>query len=156
MFRFFKRKKVAAANPLQEKAAGIVVAKVLWLQGKFAQFMDRKVNRLSVRSKKFGLMVFIGLSVLICVGILIETFTEKHHPGSLNIGKMRKQVLQHDNVVSPSVPSSQYNRVAAFHKYMDSLAGSVSGRKLYDSIIRYRPGLLDSAKLLEKLYHHQK
>jgi hypothetical protein len=91
--------------------------------------------------------------VLICLSIQIETFTGTHKT-SLQIGHLRKQVLQHDEVV-PSVPSSQYNKIIAFLKYMDSLAGSVSGRKIYDSIIHIRPGLLDSAKLLEKLYHNQ-
>jgi len=154
MFKFLKRKKVIAANPLHEKAAGIIVAKVLWLQNKWTLFMDRKVNKLSVRSKKFGLMVFVGLSVLICISILIETFNGSHHNSSLQIGHMRKQILQHDEIV-PSTPLSQYNRVVAFHKYMDSLSSSNTGRKLFDSINLVRPGLLDSVRILERLYHNQ-
>ena len=98
-------------------------------------------------------MVFIGLSVLICISILIETFTVKQ-TASFNIGKMRKQVMQKDEVRS-GLPESQYKRVVAFQKYMDSLSGSASGKKVYDSIMKCRPGLLDSAKLLEKLYHNQ-
>ena len=157
MLGLFKRKKfITPANPLQDKAAGMVVAKVLWLQGKFALFMDRKVNRLSVRSKKFGLMVFVGLSVLICVSILIETFTGSHKASSLKIGHIHKQSMSNGEVrVSSSIPESQYKRIVAFHYYMDSLSFSASGRKVYDSITRCRPGLLDSAKQLENLYHSQ-
>ena len=156
MFKFFKRKKVIAANPLQEKAAGTLVAKILWLQSKWAGFMDRKVNRLSVRSKKFGLMIFVGLSVLICVSILIETF---YRPASFSVHSIavRKHSTSTGEIpVSSLIPSHQYTRIIVFHHYMDSLSVSVSGRKIYDSIVRCRPGLLDSAITLEKLYHQSK
>jgi hypothetical protein len=151
----FKSKKVSAdPNPLQEKAAGWFVAKVLWLQNKWAMYMDRKINKLSVRSKKFGLMIFIGLSVLICVTILIETFT--FPSPTLKIRAIHHSVVATGEIPVPTtIAERQYKKVIAFQKYMDSLNGSVPGHRIYDSIVRCRPGLLDSAKLLEKLYHSQ-
>jgi hypothetical protein len=154
MFKMFKRKSVALANPLQDKAAGWFVAKVLWLQNKWAFYMDRRVNKLSVRSKKFGLMVFVGLSLLICMSIVIETFTGSNKSSSLKIGKMRKQPLVEEVRVSSSISERDYKRIVAFHHYMDSI--SVSEPRKFDSINRCRPGLLDSAKEIEKLYHSNK
>jgi hypothetical protein len=95
--------------------------------------------------------VFVGLSILICTGILIDTFTGTHH-GELKIGRMRKVVVQHDSICVAA--PKQYDKVVAFRKYMDSLNATAKGRKIYDSINLARPGLLDSAKVLEKLYHH--
>ena len=39
---------------------------------------------------------------------------------------------------------------------MDSLARSPSGRKLYDSIVAARPGLMDSVRYIEKEYQNFK
>jgi hypothetical protein len=156
MFKFFKRRVVETANPLQEKAAAWVVAKLLCLQNNWALHLDRCVNRLSARSKKIGLMVFVGLSVMTCVSILIETFTGPHQASSLKIGKISiRKYASATSEIRPTSPVSeqQYKRVIAFRYYMDSL--SVFGRKAYDSINHFRPGLLDSALTLEKLYHNQ-
>jgi hypothetical protein len=159
MFKLFRKKRVdAVANPLQDKAAGVVVSKVLWLQNKWACFMDRRVNRLSVRSKKFGLMVFVGLSVLTCVRILIQTFTSPPSVNSFKVGSVRNgkhSTSTGEENISSRIPEQQYKRIVAFHHYMDSLHGSAQGRRVRDSIISCRPGLLDSAKFLEKLYHSQ-
>jgi hypothetical protein len=159
MFKLFRKKSsTGAVNPLQEKVAASIVTKVLWLQSKWALYMDHKINRLSNRSKKFGLTIFVGLSVLICVSILVETFRGPHQKASFQIGNIRKS--KHTSStgeaqVSSSLPKNQYRKIVAFLHYMDSLSGSVSGRKVFDSINGCRPGLLDSAITLEKLYHAQ-
>ncbi len=150
MFKIFRKKKTV--NAFREKAAGVIAQKIEWLQNKWTVFMNVRVNRLSVRWKKIGLVVFVALSVLICIGILIETFISVPN-GNLKIGRMRKVIVQHDSVTT-TIPK-QYNKVVAFRKYMDSLSGTAKGRKMFDSINNARPGLLDSAKALEKLYHNK-
>jgi len=154
MFKFLRKKrKEPASNPLQEKAAGWFVGKVLWLQVNWASYMNRKVNVLSVRSKKFGLMVFAGLSFLICVSIVIECFRQ---PTSIKVHSIAagKHKTSTGEVPARSlIPEREYKRIVAFHHYMDSIA--VSNRREFDSINRCRPGLLDSAMALEKLYHSQ-
>jgi hypothetical protein len=158
MLKFFRSKLLVRGNPLKEKAAGWLVVKILWLQNKWVLCMDRGVNRLSVRSKKFGLMLFVGLSVLTCVSIVIETFSDQTESSSLKIGNIKKGryvVTTGAERISSHIPAQQYKRVSAFHLYMDSLSVSTSGRKIFDSINHYRPGLLDSAIQLEKLYQSQ-
>lgn len=152
MFKLFhlRKSRKNAPNPFKGKAAVSIISKIRWLQGKWAAFMDKRVNPLPIRLKKAGLIVFVSLSILICVAILAQTFTQTNHE-TLKIGRMRKLVLQHDsNIIA--LPR-QYERVVAFRKYMDSLFASAKGRKAFDSINVIRPGLLDSAKALEKLYH---
>ena len=151
----FKRKEVLA-NPLQEKVAGKFVGAVLQVQSKWASFMDQKVNRLSVRYKKIGLGIFAGLSVLICVSIVIETFSGSHSQGSFKVQAIHssKHFTSCGEVrASSSIPEKEYKRILVFHHYMDSIA--VANRKEFDSINHCRPGLLDSAFELEKLYHTQ-
>jgi hypothetical protein len=160
MFKLFRFKaKPVLANPLQEKVASKLVMRLLRLQEKWAAFMDRKVNRLSTRSKKFGLMVFVGLSVLTCVSILIETFTSST-PASFKVQAIHsaKHFTSTGEISVPAaslIPEREYRKIISFHHYMDSLQASVSGRLIFDSINHCRPGLLDSAITLEKLYTSQ-
>lgn len=157
MFTLFrlKKKAPATANPLQDKMAGKLVATVLRIQRRWAGCMDRAVNSLPVRWKKTGLIVFTALSVLACISIVLETF---RHPVIIPVHSVAAplpRVSGGEPRGSPSIPEQQYQRVKAFHHYMDSLAASVTGRRVFDSISRCRPGLLDSAVALEKLYQQQ-
>jgi len=43
------------------------------------------------------------------------------------------------------------NSVRALRRYLDSLQETASGKRVYDSLARRRPGLLDSLALLEKM-----
>lgn len=45
-----------------------------------------------------------------------------------------------------TVQQADLGRVAAYVRYMDSLARAPDGRSIYDSIMLARPGLLDSAR----------
>lgn len=45
-----------------------------------------------------------------------------------------------------------YQRIKAFHNYMDSLRGDADGKKVYDSLMKARPGLMDSITLTESYY----
>ncbi len=53
------------------------------------------------------------------------------------------------------ISKDQYARIHSFKNYMDSLASDAVGKAIYDSIVANRPGLLDSIKLLEEVYHSQ-
>ena len=154
MFKLFKRKEVLT-NPLQEKVANGIVMKILRWQEKWAGFMDGCVNSRSVRSKKIGLIVFVGLSILICVSIVIETIRK---PAVFKVHSivLRKNLTSTGEVKPPVtalMPEREYKKILAFHHYMDSIA--VSDHRLFDSINHCRPGLMDSIITLEKLYHSQ-
>lgn len=48
--------------------------------------------------------------------------------------------------------AGEYERIHRFRLYMDSLAASQSGKKVRDSILLHRPGLLDSVLFIEAYY----
>lgn len=54
------------------------------------------------------------------------------------------------------LPSGEYERIHRFRVFMDSLAQSPSGKMMYDSILRHRPGLMDSVLFIEKHYRSNK
>lgn len=53
------------------------------------------------------------------------------------------------------VAKEEYEKIQRFRQYMDSLERSPSGKKLYNSILINRPGLLDSIILIENIYQSQ-
>jgi hypothetical protein len=53
------------------------------------------------------------------------------------------------------VSKADYQGIIRFRGYMDSLTRSPAGKAAYDSIIFSRPGLLDSIRILEKIYQSQ-
>lgn len=50
------------------------------------------------------------------------------------------------------ITKEEYKKIEHFKNYMDSLAGSASGKKVYNCILTGRPGLIDSIILLENIY----
>jgi hypothetical protein len=52
-----------------------------------------------------------------------------------------------------AVPDSTVlGNVAAFRRYMDDLRSTPAGSRVRDSILRARPGLMDSINAIESLY----
>ena len=52
--------------------------------------------------------------------------------------------------VRPAVDPSSLAGIRKFRSWLDSLQADTSGRKLYDSILQQRPGLLDTLQKLER------
>ncbi|KIA95590.1 MULTISPECIES: hypothetical protein [unclassified Flavobacterium] len=48
---------------------------------------------------------------------------------------------------------AEFERIIEFRRYLDSLGRSPTGKKMYDSIVQYHPGLLDSLAILENYYN---
>jgi hypothetical protein len=54
--------------------------------------------------------------------------------------------------VNPVISTTKFENIILFRRHMDSLGRSPTGKKTYDSIVRFRPGLLDSLQLVEHYY----
>jgi hypothetical protein len=157
MFRSFKKSPAPPSTPSQqEQIAGSIVARLLRLQSKWADFMGSYINCLTKTQKISGLLLFTGLSVLVCVRIVISSFTSPPIPFTVK-GIHRSIAITSTGEpcvpVIKGIPEREYRQAVAFHRYMDSLKQSDPGHLLFDSIQHHRPGLLDSALLLEQLYH---
>src|SRR5687767_12182579 len=99
--------------------------------------------------------MFGGLSVYALVGALGD-------PGNSEKG------MQHGKLVvpkyfdptyceskDPSAGDRAIIRINSFKKYMDSLSKSSQARLVYDSILKARPGLMDSIQIIEEIYYSQ-
>lgn len=71
-----------------------------------------------------------------------------------------------DKIISIRAPDPPYNpipvpdtllqqQLAAFRRYMNDLNTTEAGRKTRDSLLRARPGLMDSIAIAETLYTNQ-
>lgn len=147
----FKRKK---------SAAGLIAGSILAIQKGFAVWMGRKMAGFG-RGGKIGLLVIVcvvfgGLSAV----SLIRVFTgpgdsKSWQPAQVRVpGHFDKTGDASANEISIVSPSA-YMKMRSFRRYMDSLRQTGTGRSTYDSIMKARPGLMDSVLLLEELYNQQ-
>jgi hypothetical protein len=127
-------------------------------QTKLAGFLNRKTVKLSTVGKKVFLiavcLVFGGMSLY----LMVKPFW---HPTKLDTSLKPKaiSVPEHANKTGDEnlyphvlVTEEDMKDVRNFKRYMDSLKNSVNGRPLFDSILKARPGLMDTVGMLEELY----
>jgi hypothetical protein len=154
---FRKRKKQNISNGLtvHDKAATRIAVFFTSLQNRFACFMNTKINKLSNQSKKIWLVAFCSLSGAITISTLVYALST---PGLTIPEPVRFPKYYHsaDSKTSePLVTGRDVMRIQNFKVYLDSLTKSVPGKALYDSIMRARPGLVDSIRVCQELYSSQ-
>jgi hypothetical protein len=76
-------------------------------------------------------------------------------PPSLIARQLKLSRPTRPNILPPADPSALVG-IQRFRSWLDSLQADTVGRRIYDSILRQRPGLLDSLRQFEKSYsiHH--
>ena len=157
--RLFKRHRtgVQEQHAWQDTAAVRIYRIIHQIQTGFASFMSKKLNHLSAKKRKtFFILFFIllgGLSVhQIALGIISDS-------AIVNIVKIDKINFSiHDSkssIEGLEITKRDFQSIALFRHYMDSLSKSLSGKYQYDSILQARPGLMDSVQVLEQLYLSQ-
>lgn len=126
---------------------------------RMANYLQQKSELVSVTTKKYGLLffclVFGGISIAIIFHSVMadEQFkivTKISNPK--NLIQEQKNFTQTDS----SVTKQEFNKVENFKNYLFQLRADSSGRKKFDSILKERPGLMDSINLFEKMYLQQK
>jgi hypothetical protein len=129
------------------------------LQGGWAKWMMKRTEKFSRRTWIVLLILFVlstsTYSVYLAVsaitekdGILITVTPIKKPRYTTEMGETDKEAAE--------VSEAQYRRIKRFRVYMDSLARSPSGKILYDSITRHRPGLMDSVRFIENYFQQLK
>lgn len=53
------------------------------------------------------------------------------------------------------ITDEEYIRIQSFKQHMETISNTPSGRRMFDSILIARPGLLDSIIIIEELYQTQ-
>ena len=143
---------------MQDRAAERIVRFLLAMQNRFVRFMSSKINRLSTKTKKNWLfifcLVFAGFSIHVFTGAFNNAKAVKEiSPGQLSLPKYWDNKMEEMN---PVVGDNDMDRIGRFEEYMDSLSKSVQGRIVYDSMVKARPGLLDSIKIIKQIYSQTK
>lgn len=162
MLLSFRKKKIhdtVKANAAQEKIANHIVSVCFRFQKKWAELMQRYTERLSRNGKliMFFLFCLIGGSLsLYLIGSSTmpgsaSSFTITHFKATPFAGKSGDE----NTKASIEVTKAEYEKIQRFRLYMDSLARSPSGNKVYDSILKHRPGLMDSVLFIENIYQPQ-
>lgn len=161
---FFKKSKNKGSNnhPLKDKLAMKLVSFIIKMQTGFANYMNNKTKHISISKMKMLLIVFcIAFSSYSAYLITGSILRKNKMVGAIKIDNMIvPKFLERSTNKSPAMENHislhVYKKLLVFRKYMDSLQSSKSGKRIYDSILLGRPYLLDSLKLLEKLYQTNK
>ena len=162
MFSFFKykeRKEKQSPNGYTDKVVAGIVTKCIRMQEKWANYMQRKTNGLSLRTRKYSLVLFCLLSVGCSVYVILESL---RHNTTKNFGVAPIHVPIHSTETGDEATRSpllitkkEFERIERFRDYVDSLGRSATGTKIRDSMLSLRPGLMESIRVIENLYQLQ-
>lgn len=126
-------------------------------QIRMAQSLQVAFERLSPWAKNASIILFLLVCMATFTSIIASSIKIRSPvdtqvyliklPRSLIRDKIRNELP----VYILNTPDEQ--RIAKFRMYMDSLPHSSSGKIIRDSILKARPGLMDSISKLENLFH---
>lgn len=156
----FKNQNKKPLKPAPKHAAVECVQNkyVLWKK-QWASWMGNRYNRLSFKSKIITLLCFVaiigGYSIFLVASALKKKQSLNHSVSHISIPlHIKKRVNSPE--ANYAIQSKESRRIHRFRLYMDSLYKDPSGRLLYDSITRRRPGLMDSVYMVERNFSSRK
>ena len=159
LFRKRKKKQATVQDSGCDRILVQAVKTCLRVQMVWAQWMQRKTEHLSQRMLFVLLLGFISFAGGYNAYLIKKNFSG-HQTNAFAISpiKLPGQILQTGEVAiqaDKQISRTEYLRIIRFRDFMDSLARSPSGKARYNSIVSNRPGLPDSIRIIEKLYHSQ-
>lgn len=149
MWKIFRRKtgRTSLVHALFERCSG----KIESIHRRSANYLNARVSGWSSFRVKVVLVVFVFCYVSVTALVLLSA-------GSSVDNHLRIQpIYQPRNVITPEKweraenPVYITDRLRQFRLYLDSLKNDTEGRKIYDSVVMNRPGLIDSLTALEVL-----
>lgn len=138
------------ASP-SDRFAQLGAGLILKIQRKSMAELQKLFERMPARARQLVLVLgFLGAAAF-CTGLLINPGNDSDGmPGSGNLFK------EAPFAGAPAIPLAGERavllRIRRAGSFLDSLEQTASGRLKRDSILRGRPGLRDSLKLVEELY----
>lgn len=149
MWKIFNRKtgRISIVHALFERCSG----KIEGIQRRFADYLNTKMSSWSAFRVKVVLIAFIFCYVAVTALMLLSASSSSDNR------LLIQPIYQPRNVIIPDQgggsEGSVYisDRLRQFQSYLDSLKKDEGGRRVYDSILLTRPGLIDSLTKLETL-----
>ncbi|PWS32184.1 hypothetical protein [Pedobacter paludis] len=147
----FKRKSGATKSSGRERMANAVVGSVLKMQRAWAAWMDKSINRYSVRKRKFFLVLFCALGTSYFSSQLVMLFVSDSP-----LSVPAKTSLQVQVELKPNTSNSEDQiklkaKIERFKDYLRTLDSTSQGRQKKSDLLKRRPGLLDSIAAYEKM-----
>jgi hypothetical protein len=131
----------------------------LWLQHKCVLWLEQKTAHLSTKSWIVILFCFVVFTVGGNVYLIVNGLNGKNSKSIevSPISRLTNRVVfdTKQNQLNKSLSKSELERIVRFQIYMDSLGRSPTGKRVQDSILQYRPALLDSLIIVENYYRSQ-
>jgi hypothetical protein len=130
----------------------------LYLRLKLAwvEWMDRQSTRLGTRGQYIALGLFVTISLSCCLLLIFGGTSRVVNAAIMPLPISKVKTVNEKPVGLHTNDSILQSRIQSFHKYIDSLARSPSGRKTRDSLLAARPGLMDSVRMAESLNKNRK
>ena len=159
IFRKWKNTETTETDKSNDRILKQMVDTCLRLQNGWALWMSRRTEHLSRKTLRLLLLAFSALAGGYSIYLIGQSFSG-NQANAFSVTSIKKpgHVLQTGDAASQPdmiVSKADYQGIIRFRGYMDSLTRSPAGKATYDSIILSRPGLLDSIRILEKIYQSQ-
>lgn len=128
----------------------------LFVQQKWATKMSAMESGLSKKNLIFLLGVFIILAGGVCIYSVSRSLSHTTS-STIEIIPISKPADAFEKSFGStrkpsSIAKNDFKKIIGFRMFLDSLARTPTGRRTYDSIARYRPGLMDSLAFIENYY----
>jgi len=157
MFKVRNKSKITgddARPPMLRKVARKIGA----IQHRWADQLQEKSERLSVTGKKLALGLFLAVFGGWSMYIAWQSLSSGGHQAAMAVQPITISHPGEGSSISAPVPGriwvseKEYRAIQAFHHYLDSMGQSMPGRLWRDSLLKARPGLLDSLQTIEQIY----
>jgi len=143
----------------QQQIAERILGRFKTIQYKASKFLQAKFETLATGSKRLTVVAFCIVGFSLSVYLMIKSFSKQDaKPISITAIRVPKQaVVNGQQPLRPVavITKEEFEKIRKFRLYLDSLVKGQQGKRLYDSIIIYRPGLIDSLTIVENMYQLQ-
>ncbi len=122
------------------------------LKTKLAHWLSKQTEKQKAATKKFMLLSFCllvgGYTIGLVFGFVQFKFSVPH--------SISKPALPNDIAAKGRGIKDTEQYLIKFHRYMDSLGTSASGRMQRDRILQKHPGIMDTVARFEQMIIHSK
>lgn len=152
MWKLFKRTGNTANGPTaRDKAAEYISVTIIRRQKQFADWLQLKSERLSLRAKKGVLIIFFALGTGYFLDLIFFRDSNAHFPYSA--GNFFTPRLQPTSRIPEAAVQDSVSllRIRKFKRHLDSLNTTEEGRQEAMRLLEGRVGLLDTLNRLDDL-----
>jgi hypothetical protein len=124
-----------------------------------ALFLSIRFERLSIRGKKSILVAFCCLFGCATIFLAVQPVGRRQAGLAIQPIRLPAHAIQNGSPPTGSgtvIPPQVVQQISAFRHYIDSLRRDTGGARVYDSLVRARPGLLDSLSIVEQIIQSNK